>query len=190
MILCWRRHGKAGGCQINNKIFHILNGGVAQLGEHLPCKQGVKSSNLSISIRRKQLGLRRTTYLENCILKIWYKVQTERFETNIKTSEVLHESVTKQATNKPKTNGATLCIREWGSKPAWGKRSFRKSSIFFMPFASQMSSHFLISPYESKLSTAFLKNNWPLSYLNWSSYKERRVDALALRADERRDKLR
>ena len=25
-------------------------GGVAQLGEHLPCKQGVKSSNLSISI--------------------------------------------------------------------------------------------------------------------------------------------
>ena len=28
-----------------------LYGGVAQLGEHLPCKQGVKSSNLSISIR-------------------------------------------------------------------------------------------------------------------------------------------
>ena len=25
------------------------NGGVAQLGEHLPCKQGVKSSNLSVS---------------------------------------------------------------------------------------------------------------------------------------------
>ena len=25
------------------------NGGVAQLGEHLPCKQGVKSSNLFIS---------------------------------------------------------------------------------------------------------------------------------------------
>ena len=39
-------------------------------------------------------------YLENCILKIWYKVQTERFETNIKTSEVLHESVTKQTKNK------------------------------------------------------------------------------------------
>ena len=28
-------------------------GGVAQLGEHLPCKQGVKSSNLSISIRQE-----------------------------------------------------------------------------------------------------------------------------------------
>ena len=26
-------------------------GGVAQLGEHLPCKQGVKSSNLSISTK-------------------------------------------------------------------------------------------------------------------------------------------
>ena len=27
-----------------------FNGGVAQLGEHLPCKQGVMSSNLTISI--------------------------------------------------------------------------------------------------------------------------------------------
>ena len=26
-----------------------INGGVAQLGEHLPCKQGVMSSNLTIS---------------------------------------------------------------------------------------------------------------------------------------------
>ena len=30
-----------------------LYGGVAQLGEHLPCKQGVKSSNLSVSIEYK-----------------------------------------------------------------------------------------------------------------------------------------
>ena len=28
-------------------------GGVAQLGEHLPCKQGVKSSNLSVSTVNK-----------------------------------------------------------------------------------------------------------------------------------------
>ncbi len=27
----------------------MIYGGVAQLGEHLPCKQGVKSSNLSVS---------------------------------------------------------------------------------------------------------------------------------------------
>ena len=31
-------------------------GGVAQLGEHLPCKQGVKSSNLSIAIRDRQIS--------------------------------------------------------------------------------------------------------------------------------------
>ena len=30
-----------------------IYGGVAQLGEHLPCKQGVKSSNLSISTGRE-----------------------------------------------------------------------------------------------------------------------------------------
>jgi hypothetical protein len=30
-------------------------GGVAQLGEHLPCKQGVMSSNLTISIQLNKL---------------------------------------------------------------------------------------------------------------------------------------
>ena len=28
-------------------------GGIAQLGEHLPCKQGVESSNLSVSTGSK-----------------------------------------------------------------------------------------------------------------------------------------
>ena len=43
-------------------------GGVAQLGEHLPCKQGVMSSNLTISIqfiKSDELYL----YLENRILR-------------------------------------------------------------------------------------------------------------------------
>ena len=31
---------------------HLKNGGVAQLGEHLPCKQGVMGSNPIISTRR------------------------------------------------------------------------------------------------------------------------------------------
>ena len=31
----------------------LPNGGVAQLGEHLPCKQGVKGSNPSISIKMR-----------------------------------------------------------------------------------------------------------------------------------------
>ena len=34
-----------------SEVVLTIHGGVAQLGEHLPCKQGVKSSNLSISIR-------------------------------------------------------------------------------------------------------------------------------------------
>ena len=32
-----------------------FNGGVAQLGEHLPCKQGVESSNLFISTQKQKL---------------------------------------------------------------------------------------------------------------------------------------
>ena len=46
-----------------------LNGDVAQLGEHLPCKQGVMSSNLTISIPVCNRPV--ITYLENCILIIY-----------------------------------------------------------------------------------------------------------------------
>ena len=48
-----------------------LNGGVAQLGEHLPCKQGVKGSNPSISIGQTGCPKNRPKvllYLENRIL--------------------------------------------------------------------------------------------------------------------------
>ena len=45
-----------------------LCGGVAQLGEHLPCKQGVKSSNLSISTRGNKI-ISADMYLENFIQK-------------------------------------------------------------------------------------------------------------------------
>ena len=45
---------------------------------------------------------------------------------SIKTSEVLHESVTKQATNKPKTIDTTLCIAEIGSTRTSKQRSFVK----------------------------------------------------------------
>ena len=47
-----------------------LYGGVAQLGEHLPCKQGVKSSNLSVSIVDVIKQLQSTLYLENFIQMI------------------------------------------------------------------------------------------------------------------------
>ena len=62
-------------------------GGVAQLGEHLPCKQGVKSSNLSISIRNLMLKFR-DTYLENRILNRNELI----IQLNIKTSEAMWSS--------------------------------------------------------------------------------------------------
>ena len=58
-----------------------LNGGLAQLGEHLPCKQGVESSNLLVSIR-KQLLLND----KKCTLKISHRLRYQkkyRFLKNI-----------------------------------------------------------------------------------------------------------
>ena len=84
------------------------NGGVAQLGEHLPCKQGVKSSNLSISIcwsNQKEKAYAETleetevyhTYLENRILN---KNELNIQNQNIKTSEAIQEIVWKKQTCK------------------------------------------------------------------------------------------
>ena len=44
-----------------------FNGGIAQLGEHLPCKQGVESSNLSVSTGLKANLL--TIRIEVCVSK-------------------------------------------------------------------------------------------------------------------------
>lgn len=35
--------------EVMRRLLRLRHGGIAQLGEHLPCKQGVKSSNLFIS---------------------------------------------------------------------------------------------------------------------------------------------
>ena len=52
------------------------HGGVAQLGEHLPCKQGVKSSNLSVSTTDSNSELVTTCTLKtsyrNELMKIFY----------------------------------------------------------------------------------------------------------------------
>ena len=76
-----------------------LYGGVAQLGEHLPCKQGVKSSNLSISIRIKMIkSFLCSMYLENHILK---RRKDRIFkEENIKTSEGYTERYIKKKKTK------------------------------------------------------------------------------------------
>ena len=75
MVLYWRRYGRVGGCQ--------NFGGIAQLGERLPCKQEVTSSNLVISIRGEMNATKAFValrmYLENCI----------QIDKNIKTSEVI-----------------------------------------------------------------------------------------------------
>ena len=80
-------------------------GGVAQLGEHLPCKQGVMSSNLTISTRYESTA---SMYLENRILKISRLTSGKQFRNeelerrNIKTSEVLQKS--KDLSNQNKTS--------------------------------------------------------------------------------------
>ena len=48
----------------------ILYGGLAQLGEHLPCKQGVESSNLLVSIC--EWNIRKTEI--NILKKISYRL--------------------------------------------------------------------------------------------------------------------
>ena len=58
MVLCWRRYGRAGGCQIH--------GGIAQLGEHLPCKQGVKGSNPFISTTQRNVIWSCVTRMKIC----------------------------------------------------------------------------------------------------------------------------
>ena len=54
----------------------FTNGGIAQLGEHLPCKQGVKGSNPFISTADMVTGNNKylqRLFIENCILKYLIK---------------------------------------------------------------------------------------------------------------------
>ena len=60
------------------------HGGIAQLGEHLPCKQGVKGSNPFISTGTKK-------FQRNSSLKTTHRInKCEILETIFQTSEVLH----------------------------------------------------------------------------------------------------
>ena len=59
----------------------VYFGGVAQLGEHLPCKQGVKSSNLSVSIAGERVRQAERT------LKTSYRARYKKKPLNIKTTE-------------------------------------------------------------------------------------------------------
>ena len=94
-----------------------LYGGIAQLGEHLPCKQGVKGSNPFISTKaflrasdfkcceRKDieswLSFYKTLYLENYTLIRRHQILIECFKTN-------SISLTKQKP-EPGQRDATCC---------------------------------------------------------------------------------
>ena len=65
------------------------------------------------------------------------------------------------------------------------KQATRQSSESEMTKASKQNLRPAMQRYASWMSSPH-----PQVKINWLSYKERRVDALALRADERRDKLR
>ena len=100
------------------------------MGEHLPCKQGVKSSNLSVSIEYKAISSTQTAYLENFIQRMILRKDFQRNQTSEKQTE------------------------------------------------NRMGNH-----------TVIIKKRYNAIYRR-SSKKEHRADALALRAEERRDKLR
>ena len=73
-----------------------LYGGIAQLGEHLPCKQGVKGSNPSISIRMQKHRILL------CTLKIAYRKY--KISLTQKIQDIREKTKMFVNTNKPKTN--------------------------------------------------------------------------------------
>ena len=98
MILCWRRHGKAGGCRIPLKTIRWMRFEIERTHRNgwTICDEDVLTYTsrevlfhitgfyqwfISSSLSRLWMTdkLQSSMYLENCILKIWYKVQTERF---------------------------------------------------------------------------------------------------------------
>ena len=70
-------------------------GGIAQLGEHLPCKQGVMSSNLIISTTfgRAKAYLRRNPNLENQITRKRKDEKTKRLLREILTTSIKGKNI-------------------------------------------------------------------------------------------------
>ena len=69
---------------MGKQVVARLYGGVAQLGEHLPCKQGVMSSNLTVSIGVETLKCTlKTSYRDKLLINKFFIDQDIR-ETNQK----------------------------------------------------------------------------------------------------------
>ena len=75
------------------------------MGEHLPCKQGVKSSNLSVSIEYKAISSTQTAYLENFIQRMILRKDFQRNQTSEKQTDSKESTNTSVKTRKtPVTN--------------------------------------------------------------------------------------
>ena len=134
MILCWRRHGKAGGCRILKK-------------ENLPMTWDQKTFGFNWLVKQPKLY---------CTLKIAYWM-------------IRYNNLTVRSHQK------------WW----WKTRNTSEVKTLHHKGTTQLS-----NPLKK---TILQQTNHSCNAIHekyWLSYKERRVDALALRADERRDKLR
>ena len=86
-------------------------------------------------------------------------------------------------TNEPKTNACNAI--QVDDKIGYSQ----KLRFLLMSFAPQMTYRMSECPQKCKHFVSIRASDNRFRHY-WLSYKERRVDALALRADERRDKLR
>ena len=159
-----------------------IRGGVAQLGEHLLRKQGVKSSNLSISTwweRNVYLYFWNTSHVPwKLHIEISRIVLFEKLRRSIfKTSEVLYLRrynqifiVTRFLETRPKTrryNAMYLQVSKAKNKvcgcSTWRTASGHfKAFGFSVTFAAQMSVNQQTSPYGSKLPTDLSADCQPL----------------------------
>ena len=81
------------------------------MGEHLPCKQGVKSSNLSISIRQRKhrklesrKSIQSHMYLENHIQKRFKISKDKTSEVVISKEVIIKEENLEKLTRTPVCN--------------------------------------------------------------------------------------
>ena len=152
--------GKQVAARLKQNNFNIPNGGVAQLGEHLPCKQGVKSSNLSISIR--------------------WRIQCKSWD-------IFFESANWRRSCEATSNGSAKqrLLVPWKLHTEIDKRFFIKTS-------EKINHNKTVKKFTKRVFKTQdpVFQRYEIQLVKRSSKKERRVDALALRAEERRDKLR
>ena len=146
------------------------------MGEHLPCKQGVKSSNLSISMKIAKSAAaagRHRHPMDACVQSDGYggRGMDDRRASMSEQSDFLCER---------SVANLTILLRTL-------KTAYRKQYLIDQISKTSEGNH------RKVISNKVKVNNPPICvtlYTSWLSEEERRVDALALRADERRDKLR